>query len=213
MDWVEMCKALGREMGVKSMQHDFKKDGCLCFTGLDLAVSPEDSADDVAFFTFAVLPSGHRLILDIHVGKIPGPAILDYIDDLVRRYDTTVRVENNGAQDFVLQFMRERSASAPIKAHTTGRAKAHPEHGVPGIFVDMNNGAWIIPNDRGTVHPNIQRWIDGCIYYVPSHHTDDTLMACYFAREQAKEWGQLKTPGVKRPIAKDAIRAGAIKMR
>lgn len=101
----------------------------------------------------------------------------------------------HNAQDYIRQFALQKDKSIPVKAHMTGRAKAHPEHGVPGIFLEMSNGAWLIPNDEhGNVHPSVQRFIDGCLYYTPSKHTDDVLMAAYLAREQAKSWGMLLPP-------------------
>jgi hypothetical protein len=96
----------------------------------------------------------------------------------------------HNAQDFVRQFALNQDISLPIKAHVTGRAKAHPEHGVEGLFVELSNGAWAIPNDKtGNVHPMVARFINSCLNYSPTRHTDDVLMAAYFAREQAKAFG------------------------
>ncbi len=65
----------------------------------------------------------------------------------------------------------------------------------PGGFAELANGAWLIPNDKhGVCHPMVQKWVDGCLYYAPAKHTDDSVMAWYFAREQAKEWGLLSPP-------------------
>lgn len=101
----------------------------------------------------------------------------------------------HNAQEFLRQQAINLDASLPIKPHTTGRTKAHPEYGVPGGFVEMANGAWLIPNDRnGRCHPHVQKWIDGCLYYAPAKHTADAVMAWYFAREQAKQWGLLSPP-------------------
>lgn len=181
------------------------------FTGVDLAVSPGEEHDDVAFFTFEVLPSGHRKILEIEVGQWPGPEIVDKILDKGKRYKSVVRVENNGAQDFIRQFALNKDVSVPIKAHCTGRNKAHPEYGVESLFVELMNGAWLFPNsgrstDWGpgcTVHPAMKRAIEACLYYSPSRHTDDVLMAWYFAREQAREFGVLSggdTAGLAKPL-------------
>ncbi len=91
--------------------------------------------------------------------------------------------------------MRAKNSYLPLKPHCTGRSKAHPEHGVPGVFMDMFNGAWLIPNDaQGNVHPFVERWINECLYYSPAKHTGDVLMSSYFAREQAREFGALSGP-------------------
>lgn len=160
------------------------------FTGVDLAVGLGEENDETALFTFEVLPTGLRRILDIDAGRWSGPDIIKKIAQKHRQYGSVVRVENNAAQDYIRQFTLQHDIGIPIKAHTTGRAKAHPEYGVPGLFIEMANGAWIIPCDvHRRCHPLVQRWIDACLYYSPAKHTDDILMACYFAREQAKEFG------------------------
>lgn len=96
----------------------------------------------------------------------------------------------HNAQDFIRQFAIAKDISLPIKAHTTGRVKAHPEHGVPALFVEMSNGAWAFPNTKtGALQPAMRRFVDECLNYTPSKHTGDVLMSCYFAREQAKKFG------------------------
>lgn len=190
-EWIELCKYNAMKQGIHSLVSGYSG-GNLTFTGVDLAVSPGEESDDTSFFTFEALPSGHKRILDIEVGKYDGPTILNKLFEKTKAYKSVLRVENNAAQDYILQFARERQADLPIKPHTTGRTKAHPEHGVEGLFVELFNGAWLIPTDtHGQCHPHVQRWIDACLYYSPAKHTDDTLMSCYFAREQAKEWGVL----------------------
>lgn len=191
VEWIEQCKWNAQKMGYHRMTSRYTGRN-LTFTGLDLAISPGEESDDTAFFTFEVFPSGHRLILDIEIGKFDGPTTLDLLFKKREAYNSIIRVENNGAQDYLRQFALQRDISVPLKPHTTGRVKAHPEYGVEGLFIELYNGAWLIPCDtHGQVHSNIQRWINACLYYQPSKHTDDSLMACYFAREQAREWGVL----------------------
>lgn len=179
------------------------------FTGVDLAVSPGEEHDDTSFFTFEVLPTGHRRILEIEVGQWPGPEIVKKIIDKARRYKSVIRVENNAAQDYIRQFTLNQDISIPVKAHCTGRAKAHPEHGVPGLFIELSNGAWLIPNTRrGEMHPAVKRAVEACLYYSPTRHTDDVLMSWYFAREQAREFGLLSGSDVNvqnRPLGLDIM--------
>lgn len=190
-EWIDRCKAAAREEGYFSLVSEYRG-GNPTFTGVDLAVSPGEENDDCAFFTFEVLPDRRRRILDIEIGQFDGPTIVRKLIQKSQAYNSIVRVENNAAQDFIRQFALQLDASLPVKPHTTGRTKAHPEYGVPGGFAEMSNGAWLIPNDKtGRCHPAVQKWIDGCLYYSPAKHTDDALMAWYFAREQAKEWGLL----------------------
>lgn len=163
------------------------------FTGIDLAISPGEEHDKTAFFTFEVLPSGHRRILDIEIGRWPGDIIVKKLIAKVKRFKSVARVENNGGQDFLRQWTLKEDVGIPLKAHCTGRVKAHPEYGIPGIFIELMNGAWLIPNQgpRAELLPDVREFCESCLNYVPSHHTDDVLMAAYFAREQAREFGVL----------------------
>jgi len=96
----------------------------------------------------------------------------------------------HNAQDLFRQFALDDDASLPVKPHTTTAMKAHPEMGIPGLFLEIMNGAWLIPNDdRGVCPPIVQRFVDACIEFVPDKHTNDVLMAAYFAQQQAREWG------------------------
>jgi hypothetical protein len=201
-EYIEKCKLAAREAGHFEMTG--KYDGPNpTFTGIDLAIGLGEEHDYTAFFTFEVLPDRRRRILDIEIGRWSGPVIVSKLIQKQAAYNSVVRVENNGGQDFLRQQALNLDASLPLKAHTTGRTKAHPEYGVQGGFVEMSNGAWLIPNDRGgRCHPHVQKWIDGCLYYSPQKHTDDSVMAWYFAREQAKAWGLLN------PVPKAHGRAG-----
>lgn len=193
-EWIDVCKARARAEGFFEMVSEYRGPNAT-FTGVDLAVSPGEEHDDTSFFTFEVTADRRRRLLDVETGQWDGPTIVRKLVQKQAAYQSVVRVENNQAQDFIRQFALQLDASLPIKAHCTGRVKAHPEYGVPGGFAEMENGAWLIPNDRqGNCHPQVQRWIDGCLYYAPAKHTDDSVMAWYFAREQAKEWGLLTPP-------------------
>ncbi len=197
VSWIEACKAAARDAGFFDLVSQYDGPNAT-FTGVDLAISLGEENDETAFFTFEVLADRRRRILDVESGRWNFPTVVGKIIAKQKAYNSVVRVECNAAQDSFRQAALQLDASLPIKAHMTGRTKAHPEHGVPGGFLEISNAAWLIPNDRaGNVHPMVQKWIDGCLYYAPSKHTDDRVMAWYFAREQAKEWGLLS------PLPKD----------
>lgn len=191
-EWIELCKRAGRERGYFKLPRAVTNPNNV-FTGVDLAFSKKDGSDDVAIFTFEVLPPGnHRLIVDIKVGKMSGPEIRNEIIRQHHAYGGVFRVENNAAQDLLLQFMRESNVDVPIRPHTTGANKAREDFGVPSMFSEFANGMWIIPNAmNGLCEPEVQRFINECLYYNPSKHTGDILMAAWFAREQGREFGMI----------------------
>jgi len=192
-EYIDTCLEAARKAHPPCVQFVMSYDGGgQTFTGVDLAVSPGEEHDNTAFFTFEVMPSGHRRILDIEVGQWSGPEIVTKIIQKAKAYKSVIRVENNAAQDYIRQFTLHQDVSIPVKAHTTGRTKAHPEYGVESLFIELRNGAWLLPNKpNGEFHPALKGFIEACLYYSPSRHTDDVLMACYFAREQAREFGLL----------------------
>lgn len=191
-EYVELCMRKAREKGVFSLTGKYTGDNPT-FTGVDLAFGLGEEHDETALFTFESWPDGHRRILDIDVGRWPVHVVLDKIVQKQKDYNSVVRVESNAGQDAIRQVLLQLDKSLPIKGHMTGRAKAHPEHGIPGIFLELSNGAWLLPNDvHGNVHPAVQGFIDACLYYSPSKHTPDVLMAAYLAREQARAWGMLQ---------------------
>lgn len=180
-EWIDRCLALGNGKNLCSALKTVPA-GYRVITGVDLAVSKSDAADLTAFFTLAVRPDGKREVLSIESGKWSGPEIVKKVFDVHERYQSIIIVENNAAQDFILQFARDRG-SIPIRPFTTGRNKAHPEFGVGSIAAEMSAGAWVIPNHDKVMHPEVAEWVDEMLYYDPRAHTGDRLMASWFARE------------------------------
>ncbi|GAC1475695.1 MAG: hypothetical protein PVSMB8_00630 [Vulcanimicrobiaceae bacterium] len=193
IEYVETCKQLARKEGV----HTFGKSAlatCIpnvAFTGVDLAFGPGEEHDETAIFTFGVRADRRRVVVDIETGRWPVPEIINRIVRHHRDYNSVIRVENNGAQDAVRQWAVHDHAEIPIDSFTTTeRSKAHAEYGVPQLFLEMANGAWLFPNDsRGNCHPEMQKFIDSCLYYSSAKHTADNLMACFIGRSKAHEWG------------------------
>lgn len=154
---------------------------CKVYTGVDLGVQKHRAAGSTVLFTILVHPNGDREVLNIEAGKWGGPIIVQRIIDTHRRYQSIFIVENNAAQDFIIQFARGQFA-VPIHPFTTGRNKAHPEFGIESIAAEMAGGKWIIPSEDG-LDPEVQEWINEMLYYDPTAHTGDRLMASWFARE------------------------------
>jgi hypothetical protein len=84
--------------------------------------------------------------------------------------------------------------AVPIRAHTTGVNKHQRIHGVAGVFLELENGAWLIPTDPETNRcpPMVQEWIEEILdYKPPPAHTGDGLMASWLARAEARAMGAL----------------------
>lgn len=184
-EWIEACKARGEGRELCYALSEVPT-GYRVFTGVDLGVRDSATASETVLFTIAVHPDESREVLDVTAGRWHGPDIVEKIIDAHRRYHSVLIVENNAAQDFIIQFTRKRSA-VPIKPFTTtARAASHPSFGVESLGAEMAAAKWIIPNRKGVCHPEVEKWINELIYYDPRGHNGDRLMASWFAREGAR---------------------------
>ena len=199
-EWVDRCLALG-DGRTMATALSVVPPGYSVYTGVDLAVSKRDSADFTCFFTIAIDPFGNRHVLEIDAGKWSGPEIINKLKSVHRRFQSICIVENNAAQDFIVQFARGSSA-VPVRAFTTGRNKAHPQHGVQSLATEMYNGKWFIPNDNGVMDTQTAAFVDELLYYDPAGHTGDRLMAAWFAREGSR----MSTKKVKTRLNVDLLR-------
>jgi hypothetical protein len=193
LEWIERCKERARDMGVYKCLKKNPHPDWPTFTGVDLAIKKGEGNDFTAFFTFVVHPNGLRQILDIEIGQIDGPTTVRKCIQKAQDYGSVIVVENNAAQDYIYQFVLEQNAAIPIKTHTTSQhTKANPLAGVESLFVEIHNAAWLIPNDEyGRCMKPVQDFIDACLNYSPEDHTADVLMAAFFGRWQARDWGIL----------------------
>lgn len=182
-EWIQRCLEKGRGRSLAFGLQNVPA-GCRTVTGVDLAVQQHSSADLTVLTSVIAHPNGDREVLCIESGRWAGPDIVARIVDHHRRYNSLVVVENNAAQQYLVQFTRTQHAAVPIRGFTTGRNKAHPEFGVESIAAEMAAGRWIFPNDgSGSVHPELAALINEMRFYDPAGHTGDRLMSMWFARE------------------------------
>jgi hypothetical protein len=155
-------------------------------TGVDLAFSKKSSADQTCIFTIAVDPDENRHVLSVETGRWHGDEAVDHIIDVYSRFLSIVYVENNAAQDLLVQNLRGKTA-VPVRPFTTGKNKVNMEYGVEAMSIELDNGKWIIPCDRnGRCHPEVEAWIGEMLRYDPAKHTGDRLMASWIAKEAAR---------------------------
>lgn len=184
--WIRQCLARGEGKGL-TYALEFVPQGYRTYTGVDLGVRTKKNSDLTSLFTIIVHPDETREVLDIQTGRWTGPEIVSRIIDTHHRYHSIVTVEDNAAQDFILQFTKGVSA-VPVEPFTTGRNKAHPEFGVESLATEMANVKWIIPSRQGVpAHSELTAWINEMLYYDPNSHTGDRLMSAWFAREAARK--------------------------
>lgn len=192
-DWIKACLARGEGIRPK-YSIDTLLPGYRTYTGVDLGVRVRDGSDVTAIFTILVHPDESREVVDCTSGNWTGPEIVEKIFDVHNRYQSTIMVENNAAQQFILDFCHRKSAIPVIPFTTTGSAKKNHDFGLESIATEMSIKKWIIPSRFGVpVSSELATWISEMLFYDPLAHPGDRLMASWMAREAARH---------KKPVAR-----------
>jgi hypothetical protein len=160
----------------------------MVFTGVDLGVQRKDSNDETSLFTIKLEAGGLRRVLRIESGRWTGPEILHRVEQTFLAFGSIFIVENNAAQQYIIDFTKESELVIPVIPFTTGRNKAHPEFGVESVGAEMANGKWLIPNTNGRTDDEVSEWITELLFYDPREHVGDRVMASWFAREGARRF-------------------------
>lgn len=193
-EYIDRCLEVANDMGVTTLFPQYQGTGLLTpVCGVDLSTG--EGGDYTCFFTFFVNDQGVRVILDIDFGKWDASEILAKFEEKHERFNPVFRVEDNGTQKFIRQMLLEKNKGFPLVPHVTDATKKKdPQFGILSIFNAMRNGAWCLPNDprTGYIPAAVKTFIDACLYYNPSKHTPDILMACHLGIAQAHEWGLLR---------------------
>jgi len=185
-EWFELCLRQGRGLCTRENPDGFCigwSDG-MTYTGVDLGHRRELGSDQTVLFTIAVLPDGTRRVIDIRAGLWKAPEILQQIQEVHARFGSVIAVENNAAQQYLLDFAADVD-SLPITAHTTTARNKHSfSHGIESIGMELSQGKWMLPADENLVPgPMVEKFIKGCKSYDPIRHTADILMAAWICRE------------------------------
>lgn len=193
--WLDRMKRLGkgRTLLAEAPRAYARGPRLPCFTGVDLGVGKKESNAKTCIFTIALGKRGERLIVDIESGRWQAPEIIDRIASAQMRFDSEMLVENNGAQQFLIDMCHGRVS---VNAFTTTAAKKFDEEwGVESLAVEMRNGWWVLPSGRDgeTVHEEAHEWLEGLRHYDPETHTSDHVMASWLARECLRRYAAPRT--------------------
>lgn len=201
-EWIQKCLTRGLDVpivhSITPEQLTAMVPGGWVGVGVDLGVKKKKSSGKTVFFAILFHPDGTRQVLEVKSGKFSARDILITLLDFHTRYGALVFVEDNGAQDFLIQLASEDAPDAGmwVIPFNTGANKAHPVFGVEGIFAEFARGAWIIPsveqeNAKGELVPvaatsELAEWLSECAHYNPNGHTGDHLMAAWIGKEAAR---------------------------
>lgn len=196
IEWIDGSKKLGRGRTLLERQPRVWPSGRLlpCFTGVDLGMSPRKKKNAnvdlghglTVIFTLAVDERARRIPVQIESGRWTSPEILSRLQSTYQRFHSQISVENNGAQEFLVQWAQTRSI--PVLPFTTGSNKTDETYGVESLAVELRSGLWLIPSgeDGESLDEETKAWTGEMLAYTPHGHTGDRLMASWFAREGAR---------------------------
>lgn len=172
-----------------------------CFTGVDLGVGQKEHHDLSVIFTLALDERQRRIPVEVQSGHWTAPEIVDRIADTQRRFGSKLVVEDNGAQAFILQFLKGRGMVV-IPFTTTLGAKMDDDFGIESMAVELRNDQWLFPcapvwaeatGPKGIeVDAELAAWVREMLLYVPAPnvHTGDRLMASWMALSAARAFLQ-----------------------
>lgn len=201
VDWIEKGKRVAIEMGMHRLFADRWTLGAV-ITAVDPAFTKGKKSNKTSILTFGLLSDGRRVVLENQVGKWSGPEIAQRVISAATRFGSIVVVEGNAAQRWLKDLIRDRNATISVRTATTGSNKNDPRFGVQSIFLELEDGMWLLPNDgakndagniiTGKCPKGIDSLVSDLLEYDPARHTGDSLMSLWIGREYARRLGLLR---------------------
>jgi hypothetical protein len=193
-DWINKARIKGKDLKMQ----DAPREGLtmdLTVSGMDLAISLKDNADDTVLLTLdrvkygnGIINPGDFIVRNIRRGKMTPSQVRDMIknhNDNVKPLG--IRVESVAYQESMVRDLLE-LGHANVRGYKTGGEKNDMTIGVNSLSILMENGKFIIPycmEDPRTIQLSnmlineMRSWPDG--------HTGDSLMALWFAYLEARD--------------------------
>jgi hypothetical protein len=193
-EWLDRAKKRGENLRLQ----DTPREGLimeLTASGLDLAISEKETADDTALFTLdrvkvgnGVIMPGDYIIRNIRRGKMSP----NKVREMIKEHNSVVnplgiRVESVAYQEAMVRDLADLGVDN-VRGYHTGGEKNDPDIGVNSLAILLELGKLIIPYDLSD-----PRTIQLCSQLVnemrswPGGHTGDSLMALWFAFSEIRD--------------------------
>lgn len=170
------------------------------YVGVDLA---GDKRPGNAIVAVALDPLTQRRIpVEARYGAWKSPETARHITQVFMTHAVEyVMVENNAYQEAIIDWVQEDKSKFPwwtkVEGYTTGRGKADPQYGLPGLEVEFKNKAWAIAS--GDIEAHLEKentcdcgWCEWArqIAMYPRGMATDMVMATWFALNAINKWGR-----------------------
>ncbi len=158
---------------------EFMPDGWQTITGVDLAIKKKKESDVTSLTTIGTDGMRKRPI-DSRAGKWGLMEIRSVCVAVHGKYGSVFVVEDNAAQDYLLQLLKGTTNIRVIASTSRRGTKTSEDWGIPAMAIDIENGRWEFPALPSAPGP-VKELFDECVAYSPGSHTGDRLMSCYLA--------------------------------
>lgn len=186
--WIDEAKKKGRDRKLLYNLEGQDQQKMTVAMGVDLAISQKETGDYTAFAVVGEMEDGTKIPLYLAQEKLTFAQTQEMIKDLYQRFNPAlIKVESNAYQAALVRDMQD-NTSLPIKGYSTGGEKFDPDVGLQSIAVEMENGKWILPysQESHSTMKIVDTLTNGMLRF-PSGHTEDILMALWFANTGLRE--------------------------
>lgn len=192
-EWIEAALKKGSRFKLQRTPHEGIIVAISC-SGLDLAISEEESSDDTALLTLdkvaydnGDIKKGDYILRNIIRGKFsPNEVRMMVKDHHQTDQPQGIRVETVGYQEAIKRDLDE--MGVPVTGYHTGGEKNDPDVGVNSLAILLELGKLILPydnKDSSTIKLVSQLCNEMRAY--PDGHTGDSLMALWFAYSEMRD--------------------------
>jgi len=189
-DWVKYAKDVGKDYVLWSRFDTTKSpfEPLWIVGGVDLSTGV--GRDYFSFVTLGVgKETGTRYLLNVIRGKLTPAQQRVCIEDQYHRFNHyAIMVESNSFQNTLTIDMKEQT-SVPVQAFTTTSEKFDLVMGINSLAVLFENKKFMIPSNKSDARTRIMtgHLTEGLLSYHPESHTEDSVMALWFANTLARE--------------------------
>jgi len=194
-EWLDKAKVRGRDLRLQ----DEPRQGLIMevtASGLDLAISEKETADDTCLFTLdrvkvgnGVIQPGDYIIRNINRGKKSPNDVRKMVQEHnIKVRPLGIRVESVAYQEAMVRDLADICGLDNVRGYHTGGEKFDPDIGVNSLAILLELGKLIIPYDL-----NDAKTVELCSQLVnemrnwPEGHTGDSLMALWFAFSEIRD--------------------------
>ncbi len=165
--------------------------------GYDLATSKKKEGSWFVAFALGVTHDRRFVPLEIVRAQTSAPKQMDTAIRFQEDWQPLKhRVENNAYQQALVDFLQEKNVHGmKVEGYCTGKQKADPDLGPPGMAPSFENKGWIIGVKGGHDGTNLRCPCAQCTWLRELKHypagLKDTVMACWFTFDVLRGKGRL----------------------